>query len=82
MKRSRQSANTRSIAVNPTADPGCCESKGVLQHRTTWRNAIEWLTSPAFRVHRYRNIHTQMRRAALRTLDCGKISHDRDARNE
>jgi len=78
MKINRQSLNPLSGAIDLSADLDCCARKSAQTHRLSWRNTLDWLTSPAFRLHHYRNVHTQMLRGALCTVDCGHTHHNRD----
>jgi hypothetical protein len=70
--------NTMSAPSEPSAQIVCCAKKTGQGRRMAWRNAIDWLTSPAFRLHQYRNIHTQMLHGALCTVDCGHPHENKD----
>ncbi len=39
-------------------------------HRLSWQEAIGKITSPAFRLHRYRQVHNRLLLDALCELDC------------
>ena len=73
MKNTRHCTNPPSGHLNTPAVPGCSAHERTQAHRISWRKSIAWLTSPAFRIHRYRNIHTRMLRSALCTIDCGEV---------
>ena len=70
--------NTMSAPGEPSAETACGAKTSRQGQRMAWRNAIDWLTSPAFRLHQYRNIHTQMLRGALCTVDCSQAQQNRD----
>ena len=70
--------NSISAPNEPSAETTCCTKKTGQGQRMAWRNAIDWLTSPAFRLHEYRNINTQMLQGALCTVDCGHAQQNRD----
>jgi hypothetical protein len=38
-------------------------------HRISWQEALGKITSPAFRLHRYRNVHNRLLQSALCELD-------------
>ena len=38
-------------------------------HRVSWQEALGRITSPAFRLHRYRNVHNRLLQNALCELD-------------
>ena len=38
-------------------------------HRVSWKEALGKITSPAFRLHHYRNIHNRLLQNALCELD-------------
>lgn len=83
MKIPRQSLQPLSGAINEPADLAYTARKSAQAHRMSWRRTIDWLTSPAFRLHHYRNVHTQMLRGALCTIDCGNTLDDsEDSGNE
>ena len=83
MKITRQSSQPLSGDIDKSADLECGVHKSVQAHRLSWRRTIDWLTSPAFRLHHYRNVHTQMLRGALCTVDCGHTQYDgEDTDNE
>ena len=83
MKTTRQSLQPLSGAIDKSADLECGVHKSAQAHRLSWRRAIDWLTSPAFRLHHYRNVHTQMLRGALCNVDCGHTQYDgEDTDNE
>ncbi len=46
------------------------------QHRIAWREALAAIASPMVRLHRLRNIRTQMLRDALGDLDNRKTRGD------
>lgn len=77
-RRTINQLNTMSAPSEPSAQISCCAKKTGQGQRMAWRNAIDWLTSPAFRLHQYRNIHTQMLRGALSAVDCGHPHQNRD----
>ena len=83
MKITRQSSQPLSGDIDKSADLECGVHKSVQAHRLSWRRTIDWLTSPAFRLHHYRNVHTQMLRGALCNVDCGHTQYDgEDTDNE
>ena len=83
MKITRRPLQPLSGAIDKSADLACNTHKSAQAHRMSWRRTIDWLTSPAFRLHRYRNVHTQMLRGALCTVDCGHTQYDgEDTKNE
>ena len=71
MKITRIFTNSLSGRIDSTVDLACCDKQSTAAKRKSWRRTMDWLTSPAFRLHQYRNIHTQMLRGALCTIDCG-----------
>ena len=77
-RRTLNQLNTMSAASELAAETACCAKTAGQGQRMAWRNAIDWLTSPAFRLHQYRNIHTQMLRGALCTVDCGHPHENKD----
>ena len=78
MKITRRSTHPLSELIDMPADLEWCVSKSAKMNRLSWRTAFDWLTSPAFRLHEYRNIHTQMLQGALCTVDCGHAQQNRD----
>ena len=83
MKITRQPLQPLSVAIDKSACLACSTHESGQAHRLSWRRTIDWLTSPAFRLHRYRNVHTQMLRGALCTIDCGQTQYgSEDAGNE
>jgi len=75
MKSTGRSFKPLSGPIDIPADRASRANKNGPPQRVSWRNAIDWLTSPAVRLHHYRNMHTQMLRGALCTVDCGH-AHD------
>lgn len=73
MKNTRHRRNPPSGHLNTPAAPGSGAHESAQSQRMSWRNTIAWLTSPAFRLHSYRNVHTRMLRGALCTIDCGEM---------
>jgi hypothetical protein len=76
MKFTRRSLQLLSGAIDKSADHECGEPTNAQAQRLSWRRTIDWLTSPAFRLHHYRNVHTQMLRRALCNVDCGHTQYD------
>ncbi len=77
MKITRQMPNWLSDRIDPTVDLPRCGKQSAAVQRNFWRRSMDWLTSPAFRLHQYRNIHTQMLRGALCTVDCGNTRQNK-----
>ncbi len=48
----------------------------LLANRRSWRRALFGLVSAAFRVHRYRELHSRMLRDALDAVDCNSPCGD------
>ena len=83
MKITRRLPNLLTGRINSTVDLPCCGKQSMPGQRNSWRRTMDWLTSPAFRLHQYRNIHTQMLRGALCTVDCGSgPQKKKESRNE
>jgi len=83
MKITSQTLQPLSRSIDKSADLACSTHKSAQAYRISWRRTIDWLISPAFRLHRYRNVHTQMLRGALCSIDCGPTQYDsEDAGNE
>ena len=83
MKITRQPLQSISGSINKSAGLDCSVHANTHAERMSWRRAIDWLASPAFRLHHYRNVHTQMLRGALCTVDCGQTQYDpEDTDNE
>jgi hypothetical protein len=83
MKITRQMPSSLSSRIDSTVDLPRSGKQGAAEQRKSWRRSMDWLTSPAFRLHQYRNIHTQMLRGALCTVDCGNTRQKKtDFRDE
>lgn len=83
MKITNRSLQALSGAIDKSANHECGVHTSAQAHRMSWRRTLDWLTSPAFRLHRYRNVHTQMLRGALCNVDCGHTQYDgEDTDNE
>ena len=83
MKITTQLPNTPSGRIDSTVDLPRRGKQSTAALRKSWRRSVDWLTSPAFRLHQYRNIHTQMLRGALCTVDCGNTRQKKtDFRDE
>ncbi len=83
MKIIRDMPNRLSDRIDSTVDLRPCGKQCAAVQRNFWRRSMDWLTLPAFRLHQYRNIHTQMLRGALCTVDCGNTRQERkEARDE
>ena len=69
--------------IDASVDLPRCGKQSTSVVGKSWRRSMHWLTSPAFRLHRYRNIHTKMLRGALCAVDCGNTGQiKKESRDE